>query len=122
MPKTENPILSRLKEAVPQPTVAVPAQPRPEPPRAESLARHSASRIPQEGAMKLSVSLYGPDLKRLDEIKTYMQSRGHRNLSDSGALRLAGRAVQITDRFLEEYRQMLSEDGRRKQRSNTERK
>jgi len=68
----------------------------------------------QHRAPKLSVSLYHTDLKRLDEIKEFMRSRGHRNLSDSEALRLACRAVEITDRFVDVYREIQAEDGRRR--------
>jgi hypothetical protein len=60
------------------------------------------------------VSLYRTDLARLDEIKEFMRGQGHRNLSDSEALRLACRAVRIGDDFLDLYRQMQREDGRRR--------
>lgn len=65
-------------------------------------------------APKLSVSLYQTDLKRLDEIKDFMRSRGHRNLSDSEALRLACRTVEIGDGFIKVYREMQAEDGRKR--------
>lgn len=65
-------------------------------------------------APKLSVSLYQTDLRRLDDIKEFMRSRGYRNLSDSEALRIACRAVEITDRFMDVYRDMQTEDGRRR--------
>ncbi len=65
-------------------------------------------------APKISVSLYQTDLGRLDEIKEFMRGKGHRNLSDSEALRLACRAVQISDDFLDFYRHMQREDGRRR--------
>ena len=65
-------------------------------------------------APKLSVSLYHKDLDRLDQIKRFMHENGHRNLSDSEALRLACRAVEIGDRLLGLYTEMHSEDGRRK--------
>ena len=70
-------------------------------------------------APKLSVSLYQADLNRLDEIKAFMQNRGFRNLSDSEALRLACRAVVIDDRFLDLYRAMQDEDGRRRTKNKT---
>jgi hypothetical protein len=60
------------------------------------------------------VSLYRTDLARLDEIKEFMRGKGHRNLSDSEALRLACRAVQIADHFLDFYQDMQREDGRRR--------
>jgi hypothetical protein len=65
-------------------------------------------------APKISVSLYRTDLARLDEIKEFMRVQGHRNLSDSEALRLACRAVKIGDEFLNYYRNMQQEDGRRR--------
>lgn len=65
-------------------------------------------------APKLSVSLYQSDLQRLDEIKDFMKRQGHRNLSDSEALRLACRAVIINDEFLKIYREMQGEDRRRR--------
>ena len=65
-------------------------------------------------APKISVSLYRTDLARLDEIKEFMRRQGHRNLSDSEALRLACRAVKIGDEFLDYYRNMQQEDGRRR--------
>ena len=77
----------------------------PEPPR-EKVAK--GSRAP-----KLSVSLYQHDIERLDHIKDFMKSQGFRNLSDSEALRLACRKVQIDGALVEVYRSMQSEDGRR---------
>jgi hypothetical protein len=75
-----------------------------------------AEDVPTRGprAPKLSVSLYQPDLQRLDAIKEYMQQKGFRNLSDSEALRLACRGVEIGDSFVDLYREMQREDGRRK--------
>lgn len=66
-------------------------------------------------APKLSVSLYQRDIDRLDTIKDYMRSQGFRNLSDSEALRLACRKVQINGSLVEVYRTMQGEDGRRRQ-------
>jgi hypothetical protein len=66
-------------------------------------------------ANKVSVSLYSTDLARMDEIKQYMQGQGIRNLSDSQALRLACRAVELDSRLVELYESMKQEDGRRKQ-------
>jgi len=65
-------------------------------------------------APKLSVSLYQRDLERLDEIKAFMQKRKIRNLSDSEALRLAIRSIELGEGLLEVYQEMLGEDGRRK--------
>jgi hypothetical protein len=66
-------------------------------------------------APKLSVSLYQHDIERLDTIKDYMKSQGFRNLSDSEALRLACRKVEIDGALIDVYRAMQGEDGRRKQ-------
>jgi hypothetical protein len=66
-------------------------------------------------APKLSVSLYQHDIERLDTIKDFMKSQGFRNLSDSEALRLACRKVEIDGALIEIYKSMQSEDGRRKQ-------
>lgn len=65
-------------------------------------------------APKLSVSLYQHDIERLDTIKDFMKSQGFRNLSDSEALRLACRKVEIDSALIEIYKSMQSEDGRRK--------
>ena len=65
---------------------------------------------------KLSVSLYQRDLDRLDEIKAFMQQRGARNVSDSEALRLAVRGIELGDGLLNVYQEMLGEDGRRRVR------
>jgi|SRR5471030_746074 hypothetical protein len=119
-------LLSKLKSSLPKPTAhkspPVPSAPvlpvqttvrpkSPKPPIANP-------RVGGEGdglrAPKLSVSLYRTDLARLDEIKEFMRGQGHRNLSDSEALRLACRAVQIGPEFLEYYRHMQQEDGRRR--------
>jgi hypothetical protein len=76
-------------------------------------AKRKASPPPvKPGVSKLSVSLYPADLERLDEIKAFMQSKGYRNLSDSEALRLACRSVEIGDAFIELYNAMQQEDGR----------
>ena len=66
-------------------------------------------------APKLSVSLYQYDIDRLDTIKDFMKAQGFRNLSDSEALRLACRKVEIDGTLVEVYKSMQSEDGRRKQ-------
>jgi hypothetical protein len=65
-------------------------------------------------APKLSVSLYQHDIERLDTIKDFMKSQGFRNLSDSEALRLACRKVEIDGTLIEVYRSMQGEDGRRR--------
>jgi hypothetical protein len=66
-------------------------------------------------APKLSVSLYQRDIDRLDTIKDFMKAQGFRNLSDSEALRLACRKVEIDVTLIEVYKSMQGEDGRRRQ-------
>jgi len=66
-------------------------------------------------APKLSVSLYQYDIDRLDIIKDFMKAQGFRNLSDSEALRLACRKVEIDGTLVDVYKSMQSEDGRRRQ-------
>lgn len=69
---------------------------------------------PAPGVIKQSVSLYSPDIARLDEIKDFMREHGVRNLSDSEAMRLACRAVKVGSEFLGIYETMRREDQRRK--------
>lgn len=93
-------------------------------PKVETNAEHAATlhqfpdraKSAQKGARapKLSVSLYQHDIDRLDTIKDFMKGQGFRNLSDSEALRLACRRVQIDTGLIDTYRAMQSEDGRRK--------
>lgn len=103
-------LLSKLKSSLSKP---IEPQPVPEQISARAAAESSLAGVPTR-APKLSVSLYQTDLRRLDQIKEFMRGRGHRNLSDSEALRLACRAVEIGDRFLNLYKEMQSEDGRRR--------
>jgi hypothetical protein len=72
-------------------------------------------RVKGARAPKLSVSLYQHDINRLDTIKDFMKSQGFRNLSDSEALRLACRRVEIDATLIDTFKAMQSEDGRRKQ-------
>jgi hypothetical protein len=120
-------LLSKLKSSLPKPTAHQPptvaatptppaqATPHPKPPTKPPAVK-SAVAGEKDGlrAPKISVSLYHTDLTRLDEIKEFMRGQGHRNLSDSEALRLACRAVKIGDAFLDFYRDMQREDGRRR--------
>ncbi len=76
---------------------------------ASSLSNHNAT-----GIVKLSVSLYNYDIECLDRIREFMRSRGVRNLTDSEALRLACRAVNINEQFDEIYQAMQKEDKRRR--------
>ena len=103
-------LLSKLKASLPKHgtlPAAAPSRVDPDPP--VIIPSPVWARAP-----KLSVSLYQTDLKRLDEIKEFMRSRGHRNLSDSEALRLACRTVEIGEGFIEVYREMQAEDGRKR--------
>jgi hypothetical protein len=127
MPKPDShALLSKLKSSMPKPSAhkgptaaPIPAPPAPTAsaptPAKPSIAKPTRQEE-SEGlrAPKISVSLYRTDLARLDEIKEFMRGQGHRNLSDSEALRLACRAVKISDEFLEYYRKMQQEDGRRR--------
>jgi hypothetical protein len=80
----------------------------------KSVHKAPASEIQTVRAPKLSVSLYQRDLQRLDQIKEFMQQKGFRNLSDSEALRLACRCIDIGDQLVGVYKEMQGEDGRRK--------
>lgn len=110
-------LLSRLKVSLPK--IEATADPVrtvhqfPEP------THESASRVvagPKGSrAPKLSVSLYQHDIERIDTIKDFMKSQGFRNLSDSEALRLACRKVEINGALIDVYRTMQGEDGRRRQ-------
>jgi hypothetical protein len=102
-------LLSKLKTSLPKPS---PKRKKRESGPATVPAEEGLKRGPR--APKLSVSLYQPDLQRLDTIKEYMRQKGFRNLSDSEALRLACRGVEIGDSFVDLYREMQREDGRRK--------
>lgn len=102
-------LLSKLKTSLPKPS---PKRKKRESQAATVPTEEGLNRGPR--APKLSVSLYQPDLQRLDAIKEYMRQKGFRNLSDSEALRLACRGVEIGDSFVDLYREMQREDGRRK--------
>lgn len=90
--------------------------PRAKTPRKKSWAHMTETKAADNptGAVKLSVSLYPPDLRRLDEIRAYMlKTRGVRKLSDSEALRLACRRLEIDAQLAKLYDEMRLEDGRR---------
>jgi hypothetical protein len=104
-------LLSKLKTSLPKV-------------EANAESSHTIHVFPEKGAEKavkgnrapkLSVSLYQHDIDRLDTIKDFMKSQGFRNLSDSEALRLACRKVEIDGTLVDVYKSMQSEDGRRKQ-------
>jgi hypothetical protein len=103
MAKKDAALMSRLSKALPRG------------PQSETTVHHTAPAPASSSplALKLSVSLYQPDLVRLDEIKSFMQSKGFRNISDSEALRLACRAVVIGDSMMTLYQDMQRDDGRR---------
>lgn len=65
-------------------------------------------------APKLSVSLYQSDLQRLDEIRDHMLKAGVRTLTDSEAIRLACRRVELDSKMVTIYHDMQTEDGRKK--------
>jgi phage FluMu protein gp41 len=102
MSKNSEQLLTKLKGSLPRSRKAPTSEVGPHPITA-------AVRAP-----KLSVSLYQRDVQILDQIKGFMQQRGFRNLSDSEALRLACRAVEINDDLIPVYQEMQGEDGRRK--------
>lgn len=68
----------------------------------------------KEGVIKVSASLYNFDIECLDRIREFMRGKGVRNVSDSEALRLACRAVEIDDALLGIYEEMTKEDRRRR--------
>lgn len=115
MSKSSDELLAKLKTSIPKasPRDSSPALPAPDDPKID---RRVASELVSASvrAPKLSVSLYQADIKRLDRIKDFMKDHGFRNLSDSEALRLACRSVEIGDHFIAVYRAMQQEDGRRK--------
>lgn len=109
MPSSSQELLSKLKTSLPKVDTNAehPASLHQFPDKAKSAQKNTR-------APKLSVSLYQHDIDRLDTIKEFMRGQGFRNLSDSEALRLACRRVQIDTKLIETYRAMQSEDGRRK--------
>ena len=103
-------LLSKLKTSLPKMDVST------EPNRTVHIfpELHAKKSTKGSRAPKLSVSLYQYDIDRLDTIKDFMKSQGFRNLSDSEALRLACRKVEIDGTLVEVYKTMQSEDGRRR--------
>jgi hypothetical protein len=114
-------LLSKLKTSLDKPTAAIVAPSKPSPPAVAETAKKLEAPPPlsrtlqQQGrvAPKLSITLYPSDFVRLDEIKEFMKGKGYRNLSDSEAIRLACRAVRISESFVEIYQEMKNDDGRR---------
>jgi hypothetical protein len=78
------------------------------------MAKKTARADARPALHKISVSLYQPDLDKIDEIKIFMLKRGVRNIGDSEAIRLAVRCADITDALLAAHEKMGTEDRRRK--------
>ena len=62
--------------------------------------------------VKLSISLFSGDVARLDAIRDYMATRGHR-LSTSQAVKLALRTAALTPDMDKALDAIRSEDGRK---------
>lgn len=116
-------LLSKLKSSLPKLSPSASADPAP----AADIAEMPSGTPPGPAApprnvqtptrptrLAVTISLYESDLKRIDEIKDFMKQRGYRNLSDSEALRLACRGVEIREDLITLYQSMQSQDGRRK--------
>jgi len=126
-----NDLLSKLKSSLPKPesssdtqsqrkTVNQALQAR-NSLRESTLVSHAAGRSlevagdqDKQKRVPLCFSVYESDVRRLDEIKDFMRAKGYRNISNSEAVRLACRAVEIGDHFLHVYHKMRLEDGRRR--------
>ena len=65
-------------------------------------------------AEKLTITVYKKDLEKLDEIKRHMAALGFRSMTDSEAVRLACRSMRFGEELAALYREMSSEDGRRR--------
>ena len=107
MSKKSSHLLDQLKNSVSVPTVTVPARENAGPER-------SAAARPLQRAEKLTVTVYKKDLERLDEIKRHMAALGFRSMTDSEAVRLACRSMRFGEELAALYREMSSEDGRRR--------
>ena len=125
-----NDLLSKLKSSLPKPTPPPSVRSRratvihERSPYASPPAEANAEGHPDRGdadedqgkgkRVPLCFSVYEWDVQRLDEIKDFMRSKGYRNVTNSEAVRLACRAVEIGEHFVSVYQQMRREDGRRK--------
>ena len=96
-------ILAKLKSSLP----AAPAT-------ADRPVLHDFEAGKSQRAPKLSISLYRSDLKKLDEIREHMRHAGVRTLTDSEAIRLACRRVEMDSQMVSIYHDMQNEDGRKK--------
>lgn len=91
------------------------APPRPATPqKAVSTKLDTQQAETREGVIKVSASLYSFDIECLDRIREFMRGKGIRNVTDSEALRLACRAVNIDDALMGIYEEMTKEDRRRR--------
>lgn len=90
--------------------------PRPVPQKAVRTKPETEQAGAREGVIKVSASLYSLDIECLDQIREFMRGKGVRNITDSEALRLACRAVNIDDALVSIYEQMTKEDRRRRKR------
>ena len=61
---------------------------------------------------KLSISLFSGDLARLNSIRDYMTTRGHR-LSTSQIIKLALRTAPLSDEMMKALDAIQAEDGRK---------
>jgi hypothetical protein len=68
---------------------------------------------PDRLATKASVSLYGTDLERVNEVRDFMRERGLW-ISKSNAIQLCLRSARVDERLLKIYEKIQSEDNRRK--------
>jgi hypothetical protein len=103
-------LLSKLGQAMEEPTTSEsPVSNRSAGSLLQALEKKTSAR-----AGKITATIYPTDWQRLDEIKDFFRSRGYRNLSDSEALRIACRALHISDGLLPFYEEMKREDGRQR--------
>jgi hypothetical protein len=97
---------AQLSKALPKPKAE-----RAHKPRKRGAGKPEGTAV-RKGSVGLSVSLFPPDLERLDQIKAFMATLGVRSVADSQALRLALRRTPIDEDMLAIYTAMRAEDGR----------
>ena len=112
--RTSPAALETVNQSQPDTQTVRRATPRPAPPKGDKKKPDTPQEGAKEGVVKLSVSLYNFDIKRLDQIREFMRSKGIRNITDSEALRLACRAAKIDESFMNIYEEMTKEDRRRR--------
>jgi hypothetical protein len=108
MAKRTSELLSALGKAMDQPADAL------SPAAAGQLIQDVPRKPVVSGASKITATIYPADWRRLDDIKDFFRSRGYRNLSDSEALRIACRALRISDELIPFFEEMKREDGRQR--------